>query len=137
MSRSSGGISLATIIFWAILASTFLFDDDDDDKKAIDIKTDIEVVTTSKEDELKNHLTEAAKLAKESLTEAKDKTIEIIDEYREEKIKEQEEEVDQAHNNKTIETETIEKEKEDLVKKGDLKPLEENNNQKIEGMKKL
>jgi hypothetical protein len=136
MSRSSGGISLATIIFWAILASTFLFDDDDD-KKAIDIKTDIEVVTTSKEDELKNHLTEAAKLAKESLTEAKDKTIEIIDEYREEKIKEQEEEVDQAHNNKTIETETIEKEKEDLVKKGDLKPLEENNNQKIEGMKKL
>jgi hypothetical protein len=137
MSRSSGGISLATIIFWAILASTFLFDDDDDDKKAIDIKTDIEVVTTSKEDELKNHLTEAAKLAKESLTEVKDKTIEIIDEYREEKIKEQEEEVDQAHNNKTIETETIEKEKEDLVKKGDLKPLEENNNQKIEGMKKL
>jgi hypothetical protein len=136
MSRSSGGISLATIIFWAILASTFLFDDDDD-KKAIDVKTDIEVVTTSKEDELKNHLTEAAKLAKESLTEAKDKTIEIIDEYREEKIKEQEEEVDQAHNNKTIETETIEKEKEDLVKKGDLKPLEENNNQKIEGMKKL
>lgn len=134
MSRRGGSIGLGTIIFWAILASTFLFDDEDDNKKAIDVKTDVEVVETSKSEELKDHLTEAAKLAKEALIDAKDNTIKIIDEYE----KEQEEsEVDKAHNDKEIEAETIEKKKEDLVKKGTIKPLEENKPQEIEGMKKL
>lgn len=81
MSKSSGGIGIGGLIFWALIAYSFFGGDDKEDKKVMDVEVNTDVKIS---DELKEKADKALEKAKEVIDVAKKK----LDEAKKEKPKE-------------------------------------------------